>query len=439
VTHSPLVAAVVPYALVAVILILRDPLRIGLPAFAASIPFGQMLAIGNSAFLSLSSIFGLLLAVGLLLERLRVRQAMAPLSPTVGIWLLFVGVVGSTTIWSISQVQTRIGFIIIASLVAIFALVSMSDVDAKALRRTENGLLLGGVLVVVVALYQYFVQGGFPGETVSLGPQPDGRFGNGLLGPDNQAVAFMLPLVIALTRVVSEREHRQRVLHGVIAAMLVAGVLATGSRGGLLAAGVAVIVLASSLPVGRTKLVAYGLIALTAAAVVFFTNPGGIAARTGTTTSSSGRTDIWRVAAAACPQYCPYGSGWETFPDVYQETQASVPDARVLVGAGTYQAHDVWILIAIELGLPGLLLFAAAMFFTTLDASHLSPRLRGPPLAGFMATLFAAFFLSNAEYKFFWMALIYVALSRNFDSGRRLAAKQSQHRRAATVKENVDA
>jgi O-antigen ligase len=433
------VAAAAPFVLVAVILILREPLRIGLPGFAASIPFGQMLAIGNSPFLSLSSITGLLLAVGMLLERIRVGRVAVPLSPAVGIWLLFVGVVGSTTIWSISPGETRTGFFVIASLVALFVLVSLSDVDAKAVRRTENGLLLGGLLVVLVAGYQYFVQGGFPGETVSLGPQPDGRFGNGLLGPDNQAVAFMLPLVIALARVVLERQQRQRLLHGVYAALFVAGVLCTGSRGGLLAAGVAVIVLVWSLPVGRPKLMAYGLLALAAAAIVFFTNPGGIAARTGTTTSSSGRTDIWRVAAAACPHYCPHGSGWETFPDVYQETQASVPDARVLVGAGTYQAHNVWILIAIELGIPGLLLFAAGMCFTTLDAAHLSPRLRGPPLAGFMATLFAAFFLSNAEYKFFWMALIYVALSRNFDYGRRIAVKLSQHRRSEAVKRVVQA
>jgi O-antigen ligase len=398
-----------------------------------------MLAIGDSPFLSMSSIFGLLLAIGLLLQRIRVQRVTVPLSPTVGIWLVFLGLVAATTIWSISVSETRSGFLIIASLVVIFALVSMSEVDAQALRRTESGLLLGGALVVLVAMYQYFVQGGFPGENVSLGPQPDGRFGNGLLGPDNQAVAFMLPLVIALTRIVSERERRQRVLNAVLGAMFVAGILCTGSRGGLLAAAVAVIVLAISQPVGRTRLVTYGVIALAAAAVVFFTNPGGIAARTGTTTSSSGRTDIWRVAAAACPQYCPRGSGWETFPNVYQETQASVPDARVLVGAGTYQAHDVWILIAIELGLLGLLLFAAAMFFTALDALRLSPRLRGPPLAGFMATLFAAFFLSNVEYKFFWMALIYVALARNFDYGRRLATRMSQRQRMAAVRQVVDA
>jgi hypothetical protein len=39
--------------------------------------------------------------------------------------------------------------------------------------------------------------------------------------------------------------------------------------------------------------------------------------------------------------------------------------------------------------------------------------LRAPPLSALFATIFAAFFLSNLEFKFFWMALILVALSRN--------------------------
>jgi O-antigen ligase len=132
------------------------------------------------------------------------------------------------------------------------------------------------------------------------------------------------------------------------------------------------------------------------------------------TTSSSGRTDIWRVGLAACPQYCPFGAGWETFPLVYAKTQALVPDAEVLVGkGGSYQAHNVILLVAIELGLPGLILLLAALGFTVADAARLPRSLRGPPLAALLGTFVAAMFLSNLEYKFFWMALTVVALSRN--------------------------
>jgi O-antigen ligase len=88
--------------------------------------------------------------------------------------------------------------------------------------------------------------------------------------------------------------------------------------------------------------------------------PAGVASRSfDSATSSSGRTDIWQVGLAACSDYCAFGSGWGTYPQVYAETQASVPGARVLVGdQGSYQPHNLWLLAIVELGLPGLLLGA---------------------------------------------------------------------------------
>jgi O-antigen ligase len=148
--------------------------------------------------------------------------------------------------------------------------------------------------------------------------------------------------------------------------------------------------------------------------LIFVFKPMGLTQREVETTSSSGRTDIWRVGLAACPKYCPVGSGWGTFPDVYAETQASVPDAAVLVGkGGSYEPHNVWFLAAIELGVPGLLLLALVFVLTFVDAVRLPASLRGPPVAAFVATVFAALFLSNLEFKFFWMAIILVSLARN--------------------------
>jgi hypothetical protein len=131
-------------------------------------------------------------------------------------------------------------------------------------------------------------------------------------------------------------------------------------------------------------------------------------------TSSSGRTSIWHVGLAACPQYCPFGSGWGTFPDVYAATQATVPGASVLTGTGgSYQPHNLWLLAAIELGLPGLLLMAAGLGLALLEALRLPASLRRAPLSALVGTIVAATFLSNLEFKFFWMALIAVALAHN--------------------------
>jgi O-antigen ligase len=213
---------------------------------------------------------------------------------------------------------------------------------------------------------------------------------------------------------VTHESRRWRVLYLALAALMLLGIVMTGSRGGILAAGVSGIALALSGPTGRGRLLAYSALGLIVAASVFFLHPLGIAERTVATTSSSGRTDIWRVGLSACPQFCPVGSGWETFPLVYAQEQASVPDAAVLAGqGGSYQAHNVILLVAIELGLPGLVLLFAVLGLTTADALRLPVHLRGPPLAALLGTLTAAMFLSNLEYKFFWMALTMVALSRN--------------------------
>ena len=120
------------------------------------------------------------------------------------------------------------------------------------------------------------------------------------------------------------------------------------------------------------------------------------------------------MGLAACPQYCPVGSGWETFPVVYADTQPTVPGAEVLVGkGGAYQPHNVILLVAIELGVPGLLLFFAVLGLTLVEAWRLPRSGRGPPLAALLGTYQAALFLSNLGYKFFWMAFIMVALHRS--------------------------
>ena len=91
-----------------------------------------------------------------------------------------------------------------------------------------------------------------------------------------------------------------------------------------------------------------------------------------------------------------------------------MPGADLLAGkGGSYQPHNVILLVAIELGIPGLLLFFTALGMTVFEASRLPRPARGPPLAALLGTYQASLFLSNLGYKFFWMAFIMVALHRS--------------------------
>jgi hypothetical protein len=403
-----------PIGLLVALLCLKRPLSVALPAFAASIPFGSLLQVGHSRFGSLSSILGLLVLIGLVLRLTVSRRQLAPLSPTVFLWLGFLAVAATTTLWSLSATLTANGILEIGSLIGIYCLVSMSQVDRDIVRRVELGLIVGGLAAVGYGLVQLTLLGGFPNDVPGLPPGPGGRFGNDLLGPNNNAVAFLLPLCFCLQRSAIASRASTRRLYAVFAFLMFLGIVMTGSRGGLLSAVLCTVVLFAAAPRGRRILAAYLVAGIVAGLVAFFLHPFGLAQRDVSTTSSSGRTSIWKVGLAACPQYCPLGSGWETFPIVYARTQPTVPGAEVLAGkGGSYQPHNVILLVAIELGIPGLLLFFAALGLTLFEAGRLPRSVRGPPLAALLGTYQASLFLSNLGYKFYWMAFIVVALHRS--------------------------
>lgn len=423
-----LAVIVAPLAAIALVVFVREPLRVALPVFAALIPFGGALSIGTSRFGSVSSLVGLALGAGLVFQVATNRRSAPSLSAAVPVWLLFLAVAVASTQWSQDPPATISGVTVLASLVLVYVFTAVSHVDQTVLRRTENGLLAGGVAVVSYGLYQLVVLGGFPIAPVGGGTGqdiagtavtgPDGRFGNDLLGPGVEAVALLLPLVLALHRAFQERRPTSRTLYAVTAAFVFFGVLMTASRTGSLAAALVVLALALSGPRrARTGLLACLGLGLAIGTAVWLWQPAGVSTRTfGTITASSGRTDIWQVGIAACNRYCLYGSGWGTFPDVYAQTQASVPGARVLAGAGSYQPHNLWLLAVVELGIAGLVLLVWGLWLAVVEAWQLSRSRRGPPFSAIVGLIFAVFFLSSMEFKFFWMVLMLIAIHKNLAS-----------------------
>lgn len=411
-----LLVAAVPAAVALLVLCLRDPLRTALPLFAASIPFGGLLEVTDSPFGSVSSVLGMVLGVALLAQLVRTRHSARSLPGAISIWLLFLAAAAVTLLWSVDRPTTVSGLVVLGSLVALYVLVAVSPVDADVLRRTENGLLVGGVAATGYGLFQLVVLGGFPGDVPGSGITPDGRFGNDLLGPGIEAVTLLLPLAIATHRASTAARRPSRAGYALIAVLVFTGILMTGARAGSLAAVLVLLVLAWAGPRrARKRLLAAVAVGVVAGSWVWISHPADIATRTfDSAASSSGRTDIWRVGAAACSDFCAFGAGWGTYPQVYARTQASVPGARVLVGdQGSYQPHNLWLLAAIEMGVVGVVLLTWGLLLGIMEAARLPRSLRGPPLSAVVGLTFAVFFLSSMEFKFFWMVLIMVAMSRN--------------------------
>ncbi len=406
-----LLPLVVLLPLVAALLIglSRDPLRYLLPAYIVSVPYGSKLSLGLPApFDSVSTPLLILLILTTGYQLALGARTRAPLSGTLPTWVLFLGWAALSAQWSLSAQLTATGIFNLMALVLLFGVLSLVRVDAVVMRNAQIAIVFSGAAAGLYALAQLLLLGGLPVEG-----DAGARFGADILGANNTAAALLLPLAVALPRAVSAARRSERLVNAAAALLVGVAIVLSGSRGGLLAAVVVFIVIFISTPSGRRTLAIFGVVALGALVIVLATNPGGVGSRQTGHTTSSGRSDIWRIAQKACESYCLAGSGWATFPRVYQETQPEVPESRVLVRGTAYEAHNIWIESLIQVGLPGLVLLGTGLVLTFRDIRRLPQRLRGPPLAAFIGTLTASMFLSNFEYKFFWLVLTFVALCRS--------------------------
>ena len=403
-----LVAALGPLVLAYLVACFRDPLRYALPPYAVSIQFSSLISVGPGPFGSVSSLLGILLGVSLLAQLITARPASPRLPLVVPVWLAFLALCGFSLFWSINAEETASRFAVLSSLVLLFVALTLTRFDRAAFERFESALILGGVLVVGYGLAQLVLLGGFP--------TPDGgaaRFGNDLLGPNNQAASLLLPIAISAGRALSG-SIRWRAVHGAALLLLALGVVMTGSRGGLLAM---VITLGAIVVFGAVKRAA--AVALVAAStvvvgVVLLINPGGIGQRQlELQTDASGRDSIWTIGLHACSEYCLTGAGWGSFPTVYATELPEVPEARILYRGSSFEAHNIFLLVGVEAGVVGLLLLFMALGVALAGALRLPVAMRGPPVAALLGIVSSGFFLSNLEYKFFWAVLMYVVVAES--------------------------
>lgn len=403
-----LVVALTPLVVAYLVAAFRDPLRWVLPPYAVSLPFSSLLSVGPEPFGSASSVLGMLLGAALLMQLVTTRSGNPRLSVVVPIWLAFLGLAGLTFLWSINRTATEDGVLVLSSLVILFVALALSRFDRTALRRFEVSVVVGGLLVVCYGLYQLLFAGGLP-ETVG----GTARFGDDLLDANNQAAALLLPLAIAAARSLNGGRS-SRLLHGAAAIMLLLGILLTGSRGGLIASMVVMVAVLALSAGGRALKIAVAAAAVLLLMTVLVIRPFGLGDRLferGDT--SSGRTDIWTVGLQSCDTYCLFGAGWGAFPSVYKEQLAKVPEAEAGGGRPAYEAHNIYLLALVELGVLGLVLMVLGLGAGLRAALRLPVGLRGPPAAALMGHLVSSFFLSNLEYKFFWAMLAYIVIAES--------------------------
>lgn len=213
--------------------------------------------------------------------------------------------------------------------------------------------------------------------------------------------------------------------------ILLYGLIATQSRGGLLAALVAGLLSVVLLPEFRTRVLAGVGAAIGGLAVLLMLQPRALERLTQDDSGGTGRTDLWSAAWAVWHDAPVLGVGSGNFPlakSAYAD-QIGYLERPEMVLDLPMVAHNVWLQALAEIGLVGLLLQTAAIgacVASSFVAARRFARAGNVDLSFFgralgvgqLASLAASTFISNAGDRVFWVllalgpALLAVAASR---------------------------
>jgi len=294
----------------------------------------------------------------------------------------------------------------------IFLLISTSVVSERYAKLACAAFVVGAVLSVVVGLV--------PGATAAFDTTADeaGRLGGGLGDPNYLAAGLVPALAIATGLIgVTASQPARWALIGAMTT-LAAGLVATGSRGGLVAAAVGVV---AALLVARGRRLHLGaLVVLTVSLIGLWLSTSSPQTwdRIRDFETDTGRQDLWQVAWKMSEDNLVAGVGagnFETRAATYVREPGQIERADLILD-NPHVAHNVYLQQLAETGVIGLALLlgllGAALRSCWVAALRFDAR--GDPATAALAralmvaqvsALAASIFLSNGSDTRLWILL----------------------------------
>jgi O-antigen ligase len=293
-------------------------------------------------------------------------------------------------------------------LALLFAVIVTTVTTAHALRLVLAGFVFGAVASVGIGVLDGSLTSAIDGGA---------RFEGGA-GDPNFLAASIIPATVLAAALLSEaRSSLVRGLFLGAIVMLVAGIVASGSRGGALAAGVTIVAAFIFFKRRRVEVAAVAAVVLGIAALTFVNAPGAWE-RVTSFDDDNGRSDLWTVAWRVGEDEPVTGVGLNNFrvhsPDYVREPGA-LEDVRLIVD-DPHLVHNTYLQLFAEGGVVGLALFlgfaGACLSATKLAADRFEAQgerslgtLARAAMVATVSMLAAAVFLSAAADKRLWLLL----------------------------------
>jgi O-antigen ligase len=391
-----------------------------LPVLVASV-FVEILSVGGVPISRLIAPLALLVILGTVSgERVRlVERRPLPWITCYCLWAF------ASTFWTVDSGGTAYQLSSLA-----VALIYMTSFAILLRERRDVVRILTAVSIAAFVIGIIAMAGFFLGIASEL---KQGRASGGTGDPNYFATyqVVALPLVLVLTTMV--KSGARRIALYVVMLVIVASVLTSLSRGGVLTL-VAVLLMVAAIPARRLygspgqKLV-FLVVILAAGGFALATTAKDLVPRIETvlvnkqeTTSTgrgSGRLDLWLAARSAFLSHPYTGIGYGAFPSQSNQLLLQTPGVNLEVNAiGNigHEAHNAYLGSAAELGIPGAAFFVGILvsLFATLLRTQRTARRAGDEMVGRLAAALlvslvafaiSSIFLSTETSRVLWIML----------------------------------
>ena len=371
-------------------------------AFALLAPADDLLVFGGgftiTRLVAFLAVFGLLLAL--------VRDRSGTVIPRfVVFWFAALTWMVATVLWATDQRMALYKVEQIGLAMLVFLLVSLVRPVRSELRVIVAAVVASSAAIAAYAIIVHPVEARLGPDRVVLKTMMGGR-----VDPNDLAAGFILAFALCVAAATTNERLQWRIVGGIVSILLFFAILATDSRGGLLAALLVVVWTAVR---ARNRFVAGGLL-VTVAALSFSTSD--VWQRFNNDETGAGRSEIWKVGVSAFRQHWLVGSGIGTFPDVFNTVYLLTPHHFNI--HWSRPAHDLLVQSFTELGIVGGILVLGAFWFqfralTTIERADPDRWLRVALEAATLGYFVAALFVDTLDMKQTWVIPILIAVFLN--------------------------
>jgi O-antigen ligase len=295
--------------------------------------------------------------------------------------------------------------------VALLFCVVMTSMSPVAARRVLIAFVVGGVLSVLAGI----ANGDLTAATAATAG--DARLGSAAGDPNILASGLVPGVVLAAALATAVRSVPFRCVLVVAILVLTAGVIASQSRGAVLAAVATAVAALVFFKRRRMHAIVVCMLAVGVAFALFTVNPLALERLTTFDTAGSGRSDLWTVGWRVAEDHPIAGVGLNNFGAVAREYVRETGSLERVNQLETgHMIHNVYLQFLVDTGAVGLALFlvfawgclraawAAGNRFQAIGRDDLEALSRGI-LVGTIGMLAASYFISHGVDRRLWVLL----------------------------------